>query len=136
MQNQLKSDKIRNFILAGKSTFTIQSIKTDSHLTFKVNKKDDIWFVKCLMNGEKYTFIGTIFQKNNTLFYKPSNKSVVTSEATSQKVIGWLIANIDNYSKLDSQMIFLHSGKCGRCGKELTNPVSIESGLGPQCSAR
>ena len=27
-----------------------------------------------------------------------------------------------------------HSGKCGKCGKKLTTPESIKSGLGPYCS--
>lgn len=27
-----------------------------------------------------------------------------------------------------------HEGKCGRCGRKLTNPESIETGIGPVCS--
>jgi hypothetical protein len=27
-----------------------------------------------------------------------------------------------------------HEGKCGRCGRLLTVPSSIESGIGPECS--
>lgn len=26
-----------------------------------------------------------------------------------------------------------HEGKCGRCGRQLTVPESIESGFGPEC---
>jgi hypothetical protein len=28
----------------------------------------------------------------------------------------------------------LHSGRCGRCGRTLTTPDSIERGLGPECA--
>ena len=31
-------------------------------------------------------------------------------------------------------LIVYHVGKCGRCGKKLTDPESILTGLGPSCS--
>lgn len=31
---------------------------------------------------------------------------------------------------------FWHSGRCSKCGRELTDPVSIENGLGPVCGSR
>jgi hypothetical protein len=29
-----------------------------------------------------------------------------------------------------------HEGRCGRCGRRLTVPESIESGLGPECATK
>jgi hypothetical protein len=29
-----------------------------------------------------------------------------------------------------------HEGRCGKCGRALTVPESIESGLGPVCESR
>jgi hypothetical protein len=28
-----------------------------------------------------------------------------------------------------------HEGRCGRCGRKLTVPESIESGFGPECAS-
>jgi hypothetical protein len=28
-----------------------------------------------------------------------------------------------------------HAGKCGRCGRKLTVPQSIETGIGPECAS-
>ncbi|WP_373093047.1 DUF6011 domain-containing protein [Zhongshania sp.] len=27
----------------------------------------------------------------------------------------------------------MHAGKCGRCARKLTDPVSISTGFGPHC---
>jgi hypothetical protein len=43
------------------------------------------------------------------------------------------------FSKLNSGTLsplieIWHQGRCGKCGKVLTVPKSIESGFGPECS--
>jgi hypothetical protein len=30
-------------------------------------------------------------------------------------------------------VVIWHEGRCGRCGRRLTVPESIESGYGPEC---
>lgn len=31
---------------------------------------------------------------------------------------------------------FFHTGRCCMCGRKLTNPTSIESGIGPECARK
>lgn len=39
-----------------------------------------------------------------------------------------------DYEKLGAE--YLYSGRCRICNKKLTNPVSIHSGIGPECSKK
>jgi hypothetical protein len=131
MINQLENNDIKTFIFAGKAIFTITNTNTGNRFTYKVRKaKDsDIYFVSVLTgsdNTNDYSFIGYI---KKGLFYS-SKKSRISSEATSFKVFSWFINNIN---KIPSIVQVLHEGKCGRCGRKLTTPESIERGIGPEC---
>lgn len=132
MENQLKNSDIKKFIFAGNSTFTLLNTTTNNRFTYKVRKSkdNDIFFVSVLTGSDNisnYTFIG--FIKNNKFFY--SKKSRISVEAVSFKAINWFFNHINN---LPSIINVLHEGKCGRCGRKLTTPESINRGLGPECS--
>jgi hypothetical protein len=132
MEKSLKTEDIKSFIFAGKSIFTILNTKTGNRFTFKINKSknNDIYFVSVLSgsnNETDYTFFGYI--KSNNLHL--SKKTTFTSETTSFKVFDWFLKNHNN---LPSFIDVLHMGKCGRCGRTLTTPESIERGIGPECS--
>ncbi len=129
--------QIRNFIFAGKATFTIENQRTGNRYTFKMkavkkNKKvnPNVCFVSVLRgpsNTSSYGFLGTVFSKTR---FQYSPKSTVGASATSVKVMEWLLGNIET---LPSYITVWHEGKCGRCGRKLTVPESIISGLGPKC---
>lgn len=140
---------IQKFMYAGNSTFTIQNTETMNRFTYKfskpktdmdgtkINNKDSkVWFVKVMTgtdNESSYSFVGTVFVNNNGVkFYKHSLKSRITTEAQSVKVINWFVDKVEKNS-LPKQIQFWHEGTCGRCGRKLTVPESIENGIGPEC---
>ena len=138
-QGRIKDPKaMLEFILAGNSRFTLVSGTSGERFTFKVNKKEDvegIHFVSLLNgsdNDSAYRFIGTIFDKNR---YAHSKRSKVGVEALSVKAFAWSFASLvagrtDNAGKVE----FWHEGKCGRCGRTLTVPGSVLTGIGPECA--
>lgn len=130
---------IRQFILAGKAFFTLQNKETGNRFTYKVSKLDDetkdMWFVSVLTgsdNDNSYTYAGII--ANNR--FKLTKKSKLTLEAVSVKGFNWLWNTVVGNNELPEKVEFLHAGKCGRCGRTLTTPESIESGFGPICSSK
>lgn len=132
MINQLENNDIKTFIFAGNAIFTITNTNTGNRFTYKVRKSKDneIYFVSVLTgsdNTNDYSFIGYI---KNGLF-NSSKKSRITSDSTSFKVFNWLIFNLN---KIPSIVQVFHEGKCGRCGRKLTTPESIQRGLGPECA--
>lgn len=136
----LDLENSKKFILAGNSTFTVVSKSTGKRYTFKVksNDSEEVFFVSYLISGdEKYRFLGTIF-KNNTSPYKyfPSRKKT-DPKSVVNRTFEWVYNTIltNNQSNFD-KIEFWHEGKCGRCGRKLTVPSSIERGLGAFCATR
>lgn len=128
----------KQFILAGSATFTIRSRATGTRFTYKVTKaKDsaDVWFVSLLRgpsNTDDYCYMGIIRMASGFHFTK---KSTVKPEAPSAKAFVWFWRNLAGGVLPDSVELW-HEGRCGRCGRKLTVPSSIESGIGPECAAR
>lgn len=135
-RHSLTKESIRPFILAGNAIFTIQNEKTGGRFTFKVaTKKNDPTaphWVRVLTgpdNTDHYTFMGTIFGMEN---YVHSRKSNLTLHAQSVKVFLWFWNALSRNELPDCIKVY-HEGRCGRCGRRLTVPESIENGLGPVC---
>jgi len=118
------------FVLGGNSTFTVVNNKSDNRFTFSVRKSkdNDLFFVKVLTGSNAYTYLGTIV--NN--IYKHGIKSVVSNDAQSTKVFKYILDKLKN-DNLPSFIEVWHEGKCGKCGRVLTTPLSISSGFGPEC---
>jgi hypothetical protein len=128
--NKLENTKALKFIFAGKSIVTFLNTKTNNRFTFKVKvaKDSNLFFVNVLTSPDIYTYIGTCIEGN----FKLGKKSVISKDAQSVKVFEYVI----NKLKSDNLPNFIevwHEGFCGKCGKRLTVPQSIETGLGPEC---
>lgn len=132
------------YMLAGDAKVTVVSKKTGERFTYRVKAKENpsqqlpldgsvpartVHFVSILVgpdNDADYRFIGTIFDGK---VYAHGRKSNISNDAPSAKAFQWVWAN------LDSEAFELwHSGRCARCHRELTDPESIERGLGPVCA--
>lgn len=125
-----------DFIFAGNSLFTVLNTSTGNRFTYKVKKsknsqddKVDVHFVRVLTNPENYEFIGTTFDKK----YSHSKKTRISDEAQSVRVFKWLINQL-TLGTLPEIVEIWHEGRCGKCGRVLTVPNSIEFGIGPECA--
>jgi hypothetical protein len=118
-------------VFAGNSRFTLVSTKTRQRYTFKVvkHKSKDIWFVNFLAgsnNETDYIYLGYI---NEDFEYRITKKSAKNQQV--QTVFKWF------FNCMESPLVdFYHEGRCCACGRLLTTPESIKSGLGPICSKR
>ncbi len=131
--------KVREFMMAGKAKVTFRSAQTDNRFTFQVSvpqgKRGDATaphFVKVLMgsnNDGDYTFLGTVFADGN---YKHGGKSPISAGAPSERVFQWVWKYVSQ-GVMPKDLEVFHEGCCGRCGRTLTVPESIESGFGPEC---
>lgn len=117
---------IHAFIFSGKATFTIRSLTSGNHWTFNIKQKDNVWFVRYLVNDESI-YLG--FIAANGQFYATYSMK----NSTPRTVIDCLFKYIA-IGRLHQKFEFFHVGKCGRCGRPLTDPASIERGLGPHCA--
>jgi hypothetical protein len=127
---QLSHDKAIDFILGGKAFVTFQNPVTGNRFTYKVvkHRTDDIYFVHVLTSPDFYLFLGTI----RNFIYRRSTKSKINRDAKSSIVFDYVFLHLGIGSLGDRVEIF-HDGRCGRCGRQLTDPISVETGLGPYC---
>lgn len=136
--NKYKIDKVENvkdFVLAGKSIFTIESSVTGVWYTYRVSKAKDndrLSFVAVLRgpdNINSYTYIGKIWDGVFSL----TKGSKFKEDATCVKAFKFFFTNLMK-GVIDPRLNFYHMGICGRCGRALTVPESIDRGLGPICA--
>lgn len=129
----------KTFALAGNATFTVTSRKTGTRFTFKVQASKDgqRHYVKVLSgpnNEADYRYFGTIFGGTNFRHGAP-DKTTITPEAPSATAFRWVWSHIESPDLLTKIEVH-HEGKCCRCGRTLTVPESIESGIGPECASK
>ena len=120
-----------DFIFSGKAVVTLTSATTGTHFTFKLSEKDgEIFFVKHLFgpdnswNGE-WAFLG---------FIEADGEGVPTStliagrkgkpDAPSFKALSWALAHL-NRGNIPAELTIQHNDACGKCGRELTDPISV-----------
>lgn len=131
------------FILAGNAYFTLRSMKTGTRFTYRVAKPEpqegkptpDIWFVSLLTGSDNtgdYAYIGMI---TNTLEFRLTKKSRFRADAPSVLGFAWFWKRFSMQLETPNLEIW-HEGRCGRCGRKLTVPESIEAGLGPECAGK
>ena len=140
------------FLLAGRAIFTILNTKTGNRLTFRVSRKKKAkknpqpgelktefvgpHFVGVLAgpdNEDSYCFLGTIFEDGT---FKLSGKSSYNSTDAAYQGFDWYWANLKAGATFPEALQFWHEGRCGRCGRQLTVPESVERGIGPECSGK
>lgn len=128
----------RAFLLAGNATFTLVSKKTGVRFTFKVRKAGGgkpLWWVALLrgpQNEVDFSYIG--FIRDGA--YMHGRNSKIGSDAPSARAIAFACEALLTYERMPATLEFWHEGRCGRCGRKLTVPESIERGLGPECAGR
>lgn len=134
---------IKNFMLAGNSTLTVVSKKSNKHLTFKAlkAKKGSVkpFFVSVLTgsdNEHSYEYIGNFWENEKHLSFVKSKKTRISEDAVSLKTIKWIVNMINNDKELTEQCTIYRDNRCGRCGRKLTNPQSIVTGIGPECQKK
>jgi len=131
------------FLLAGNAHVTFQSRRTGTRFTYRVvlaevrsrREGDDRpppHFVSVLTGPDDYNYLGCIF---DGLRYSHGVKSRIAKDAPSAVAFDWVWRKLTN-GKVHPELGVWHEGRCGKCGRRLTDPASISSGLGPVCAGR
>lgn len=134
---------VRDFALAGKAFITIVSEKTGARFTFRIRKADkkrpsSPHFVGVLNGPENtsmYAYLGAIF---NDTGFKSTDKSKVGPDAASFKAFEYFHRHVieGGQTPAEAKLSVYHEGRCGCCGRLLTVPESIATGIGPVCASK
>jgi hypothetical protein len=161
--DNLQTHKLDNadalaFILGGNSTFTLKSLQSGNHFTYKVNdskrrdkytgKNERYPFLKFInvRIGASYVYMGTIQFRNGDWFFildqgrkagngKPERRAEVL--ATQKEVVAFTFVWERLWEGRTMPMLeFWAAAQCCRCGRKLTDEKSIEVAMGPVCGGK
>ena len=130
----------KTFVTAGDAIFTLKSRRTETRYTYRVTKKEAseqypaAYFVKVLTgpdNESSYTYLGKLDADSGDVVLTRASKLV--EDSAPVKAIRWALRRIWQAIEL-TDCEFHHAGKYCRCGRTLTVPESVESGIGPECA--
>ena len=132
------------FMLSGNATLTIVSTASGKRFTYKVSKAKEAnasglkpWFARRLSGGGEYEYIGFIPERDGgPESYIVPKRDAEPSDEAAGRALGWTLRTLLAAAGDDAMPAALevwHEGACGRCGRKLTDPESIESGYGPEC---
>jgi hypothetical protein len=138
------ADDAVEYVQAGHATITLESRRTGKHFTYKVNRAKDRdtgrdsnrWFVAVLNgpdNESDYAYIGLLEVSMNGCRFRQTAKARFKADAPCVKGLEYFWKHVER-GHLPTDMIVRHNGHCGRCGRTLTVPASIERGIGPECA--
>ncbi len=141
-----------DFLTAGRALFTIEvpeafraerpSVRP--HYTYKITRKEaserfpEAYFVALLSgpdNESDYSYLGMLTPETGDV--RLTAKSRYSPDSWPVCILKRVLARIwDGQSAMITQQGWElhHEGKCGRCGRTLTVPSSVESGIGPECA--
>lgn len=129
-----------DFVFAGRATFTVANASGE-HLTFRVRRSeprdgyDRPAFWAYVLTGpdneNDYTYLGRLDESGRVTL---TNASRFTADARPVRVLSWAIGVLIGRNRLPAGYTIQHDGCCGRCGRTLTTPASLETGIGPECA--
>lgn len=123
------------FMLGGNSRFNLEreNICYSYHIARKATNDDSkVWRVN-VVRGNKDFYTGYIKVVGNKLKYKHNEK---WGDEDTNAGIYILCTFIKNRNNPNNDIIMYHTGRCGCCGKILTDKESIERGFGRECWKR
>jgi hypothetical protein len=131
---------LKKLLLAGNANFTLHSLKTDTHFTYKIRKKvytptNTKYFVSVLTgtdNDTDYTYAGLLTPVENTLMYRTTPNSKIFYAAPSILAFRFLLSILNGNNPCPN-LEFIMSDRCARCGRTITTPQSVKTGYGPEC---
>jgi hypothetical protein len=132
-------EDIKNFIVGGNATLTLESEKTGRWFTYRIKKlkndeENSTFFVSVLTasdNEASYTYMGMISNKGKMTF-KLTKNSKIGETAMSYKAFE-IFFNLLQVNKVHDDMNVYHSGVCCVCGRKITVASSLKNGIGPFC---
>lgn len=129
------------FIAAGSAEFAVEDRNTGKVREYKVIRHKNFdqgtrkWNVLMLYrdsSGESgYAYLGYI---QGGIFTHHALYSVYDEESEEFTAFDSCFLRVGRGRDLPDFLTFYHLGRCGRCGRKLTDPESINRGLGPKCA--
>lgn len=126
----------RRCVVAGNAMVTLKSLETGKHITYSVEAEPDLRhrLVYHLVDegSRRPMLIGWIRRRDLSFRFKKHTS--VRTDGHRRAIIGWdWWWNRAAAGTTVSRLEVWGSGVCARCGRDLTDPLSSQRGIGPVC---
>ena len=137
--HQLKgAETIKNYCMGGHAVVTLSSPSKVHHTYYirapwkddKSDFPDDVRFVYAKHMNGKWLYVGQII--NNGTAFRQTKNSYFGERHEIFKGMKYIIRMMNE--DFETPMVLRHEGCCSKCGRRLTDPKSIERGMGKWCS--
>jgi hypothetical protein len=131
----------RAYIRAGRARVTLCSERTGTRYTFQVKENSEdpktdpnrsffVYLLKGPSNTSDYSYLGMI--RGDRFFTTRATHHM--DGAAFTKAFRHVYEHLSRRRQMPPGCVVWHESACGRCGRALTVPASIISGIGPECS--
>lgn len=128
------TENIYNYMTGGHAVATLKSC-TGKHYTYRFQAPDgrkpgdDVLFIYVLIDGSLWNYVGMYRNRD----FKLTQKSRYDRTSPIVRGVCFILKMMLLSGFTDDRVELYHEGVCSRCGRPLTNPESIEIGIGPKC---
>ena len=98
-----------------------------------IDRATPVRFVSVMTGSDScgaYSYVGML---DTHIGIKPTKGSKLPLSDRRVAAVAWVIRQVASAATLPDGYSLAHAGKCLCCGRKLTNPDSIKSGIGPEC---
>lgn len=127
------------FLRAGHAVFTVAN-PSGEHYTYRLASppervsQAEFAFASLLTGPDNecdYTYLGCYHPSRAEV--RLTNASRFAADSKPVRVLRWAVEVVHGRKPLPAGYAIRHEGRCGRCGRALTEPRSLECGIGPEC---
>lgn len=130
------------FMLAGRSEFTLHSTKTGQDFRLRIDRSESrndsnyVYFVNDISSKER-VYAGLLFFDSNLgeFQFRQGVKGKMSEKSLLVRSLLFVLNKLERGETVQHLEVY-HVGKCGVCGKKLTDPISIATGIGPTCAKK
>lgn len=116
---------------------TMKSLTTGEHRTFRVRTQaKDASFMPGARLLEMLIGPNNEWDYRSIGFVQETGKIFLWQAHFGDKFYSWVAAALETPEKFMDRAEFMFEGRCRVCNRPLTNPESIETGIGPTCASR
>jgi len=145
-KGRLPLSQALSFITSGHAIFTLKS-PTGNRFTYRADcpqgeKQEEAktLFLKLLTgsnNETDYQYFGFLRKDDHGFWsFVHGKKSRISAEALGVVAFSFCFENVFKSGQERPDLEFWHEGCCCRCGRLLTDPESVSTGIGPECRKR
>ena len=126
-------EHLQKYLLGGKAEFIIENIKSTNHYTYFIKKKkDNIYYLFVIIH--KPIYLGHFqYELGKNVFLSLQAKNTDNTNLKYYNLLISFLTFIYKENKIPQGIEIYYTGRCSVCNRVLTDPESINIGIGKYC---